>query len=283
MRLILSFILLGTVFVHAGDALPRETITGMADKYLHKQTFAGVPNGLSRQDALTAQKTYVESISRQLGPRIGYKVGLVTKANQERMRASGPVRGVLLKQMLLQDKAHVPISYAIRPAAEADLVVTIKDEGINSAKTIEEAARHVADIVAFIELPDNTVSTEQKMDGGVIEATNVGARAGILGDRVKVRSTPEFLAAFGKMQMILSDKEGKELVNSSAEVILGHPFNALLWLVADLQKTGEKLRAGDVISLGSPVAAITPKAGETYNLRYEGLPGGTLKASVSFN
>ena len=147
---------------------------------------------------------------------------------------------------------------------------------------MEEAAKHVAEIVAFIELPDSTVSTEQKMDGGVIEATNVGARAGVLGQRVKVQATQEFIDAFGKMQMIFTDKEGKELVHSQADVILGHPLKALLWLVNDLNSTGEKVKAGDVISLGSPMPAIVPKAGETYNLRYEGLPGGILQASVTF-
>src|SRR4051812_670357 len=178
---------------YAAERLSPETVKGMAGSYLQKHGFAGVPNGLPRQEALDAQNLYVRTISKELGPRVGYKVGLVTKANQERLGATGPVRGVLLKQMLLSDKAHVPVGYAIRPGVEADLVVTIKDAGINGAKTMEEAAQHVSEIVAFIELPDSTVSTEQKMDGGVIEATNVGARTGVLGQRVKVQATQEFI------------------------------------------------------------------------------------------
>jgi 2-keto-4-pentenoate hydratase len=49
-----------------------------------------------------------------------------------------------------------------------------------------------------------------------------------------------------------------------------------------LKKTGEKLKVGDVVSLGSPAPAIVPKAGETYRVRYEGLPGALLTASVTF-
>jgi 2-keto-4-pentenoate hydratase len=63
---------------------------------------------------------------------------------------------------------------------------------------------------------------------------------------------------------------------------MGHPLNAVLWLVADLKRTGEKLKPGDLISLGSPSPQVTPQAGDKFTLTYEGLPGGPLKASVAF-
>jgi 2-keto-4-pentenoate hydratase len=55
-----------------------------------------------------------------------------------------------------------------------------------------------------------------------------------------------------------------------------------VWLIKDLKKTGEKLKPGDVISLGSPSPQVPPKAGDKFTLVYEGLPGGPLEASVSF-
>lgn len=281
MRFLLC-LLASTALLHAGEKLEPEKVRALASDYLQKKTLGGIPTGLSSSEALAAQHIFVQAISKELGRKAGYKVGLVTKANQERMGASGPVRGVLLKKMLLPNNARLPVNFAARPAVEADLVVTIKDSGINKATTLEEVAAHVAEIVAFIELPDSQFAPEQKLDGGVLEVANVGARAGVLGDRVKFKATPEFIQAFGKMRIIFTDKSGRELVNKPADIILGHPLNALLFLVQDLKKSGEKLKAGDVISLGSPVASIPPQAGETYSLRYEGLPGGPLKASVQF-
>jgi 2-keto-4-pentenoate hydratase len=68
----------------------------------------------------------------------------------------------------------------------------------------------------------------------------------------------------------------------TADGLMGHPMNALVWLVEDLKRAGEKLKAGDVVSLGSPSPQVTPKAGEKFVLSYEGLPGGTIEAKVSF-
>ena len=45
------------------------------------------------------------------------------------------------------------------------------------------------------------------------------------------------------MKMIKAKAKGKAL--------LGNPLNAVLWLVKDLAATGEKLKSGDLISLGS--------------------------------
>ena len=107
-------------------------------------------------------------ISEKLGPRVGYKVGMVTKAGQERLGLNGPLRGVLLKAMLLPDKSEVPMGFAIRPIVEPDLMVRVKDAGINEAKTIDEAARHLDEVIAFLELADATLSTNEAVSGGVI-------------------------------------------------------------------------------------------------------------------
>jgi 2-keto-4-pentenoate hydratase len=97
-----------------------------------------------------------------------------------------------------------------------------------------------------------------------------------------VENTAEFYDAFGKISLVLRDGSGKEISSATADGVMGHPMNAVLWLVNDLKKTGEKLKAGDVISLGSPSPAATPQAGGKYVLAYEGLPGGTIEAKVSF-
>ncbi|HEY6168678.1 MAG TPA: hypothetical protein VI454_11605, partial [Verrucomicrobiae bacterium] len=53
--------------------------------------------------------------------------------------------------------------------------------------------------------------------------------------------------------------------------------------VKDLAATGEKLKAGDLISLGSFARPEPPKAGQTVTVRYDGLPGDPLAVSVSFS
>jgi 2-keto-4-pentenoate hydratase len=62
---------------------------------------------------------------------------------------SEPVRGQLLAGMLLQDGAAVPASFGARPLYEADLLLVVKDEDINSANTPEEALRHISAVIRF--------------------------------------------------------------------------------------------------------------------------------------
>ena len=72
-----------------------------------------------------------------------------------------------------------------------------------------------------------------------------------------------------------------ELGRGQGKVILDHPLNAVLWLNEELHHSGGRLKAGDFISLGS-IHAMRPPAGKTITVRYDGLPGGPLEASVRF-
>ena len=82
--------------------------------------------------------------------------------------------------------------------------------------------------------------------------------------------------------MTMTDQAGKELANAKAKVILGHPLNAVLWLMKDLSASGQKLRAGDLLSLGSIAPPLPPQPGQIIRQRYEGWPGGPLSVSVRF-
>ena len=275
---LLAALLLGfCASVHSQQVAPRE----VADSFLNKRSSPAFSKELTFAEAYEFQKQYAELLSDKLGARIGYKVGLVTRAGQERLGLTGPLRGVLLQEMMLPNNASVPVSYGVRPILEVDLMVRINDSGINDATTPEEALAHISEIVGFIELADNLLPSDAPTSGPIITALNVGARAGVVGATRKVEQTPGFLRAFSEMEMILRDKDGKEISRSKASDIMGHPLNPLVWLVQDLKKHGGSLSGGDLVSLGSPAAQITPKAGDSFTLSYEGLPGGPLKTSVS--
>ena len=48
-----------------------------------------------------------------------------------------------------------------------------------------------------------------------------------------------------------------------------------------VKKTGDRLKPGDVISLGS-IKAVPMPSGKTVVVRYDGLPGGSIQASARF-
>nr|MDJ0894521.1 hypothetical protein [Alphaproteobacteria bacterium] len=61
--------------------------------------------------------------------------------------------------------------------------------------------------------------------------------------------------------------------------ILGHPLNALAWLADHMTARGSYLEAGEVVTLGSVVKTIYPKAGTSIEAGFDRLPSVTLTIS----
>jgi len=261
-------------------ASPTTGAEQLARDYLAKREVQPFPKKLNMNEALRIQRAFVKQLEPTLGKPVGYKVGLVTREMQQRFGVDGPIRGVLLEKMLLDNGAEVPTNLFVRPLLEADLIVVVKDKGINKAASVLDVAEHLKELVAFIELPDVFVATNG-LDGAMLTAANVSARFGVLGQRNPILATPEFVRALERMTVTISDHAGNVLGREQGKAILDQPLNAVLWLVEDMKKSGEKLKAGDMISLGS-VKTIPLPPDKTVVVRYDGLPGGPLQVMARF-
>ena len=239
--------------------------------------------GLSLADGLCAQKAVVAALSADLGHPVGYKVGLTSKAVQERFKVPHPVRGVLLEKMLLPSGARIGVPYGAIPVMEADLVVRVRDAAINTATTDREVLRSLSAVVPFIELPDLAFAKGELLDGANLTAINVAARLGVMGDDIPVDASDGFAAALAAMTITMRDDTGKVLAQSSGSAVLGHPLNVVRWLVSDLRANGQQLRPGDVVSLGSfsPLMPAGPAIGRTITVTYSGLPGGDRAVAMT--
>ena len=223
----------------------------------------------SNADALCMQDKLVERLVPTLGEPVGYKVGLTSKAAQEMFGASEPVRGVLLDGMILDNGATVG-RYAARGVFEADMLVTVRSDEINIATTPMDVLRHIENVRPFIELADLVVAEGEALTPAVITGINVGARLGVAGPPVRVRATRSFLDQMASMTVRMSSSEDGEIFAVPGEAVLGHPLNAVLWLMND----GVKLEAGDVVSLGSFGPPQPAKPGQTVTVAYDGLGNG---------
>lgn len=233
------------------------------------------------KDAVCARDKLLEQAGPALGRVVGYKAGLTAKAVQERFNATAPVAGVLYESMILKDGATVPAGYGARPVWEADMLLVVRDEGINQAKTPEEALRHISAMRPFIELPDLALAQGEKLDGVQLAAINVAARLGVAGAEVPLAATPETMKLLAETKIVATDASGATLAESTGAATLGNPLNAVVWLIQDLAANGRKLSAGDLISVGSFSPLTPPKAGQAVTVRYEGFAG-TPKVSVRF-
>ena len=222
------------------------------------------------EDALCSQAKLAAVLEPRMGVVTGYKAGLTSKPAQERFGASEPVRGLLFQNMMLADGATLDAPWGARPMVEADLVLVVADEGINSAATPEEALAHISAIRPFIELPDLTLAKDQPLTAETITAMGVGTRLGVLGAPVMVGDPAEMSGKLEDMTVTLRDAEGGVLVQAPGRAVLGNPVNAALWL----RSKGVEFKPGDLISAGSFGPLFPPqKTKGGVSVTYEGLPG----------
>jgi 2-keto-4-pentenoate hydratase len=238
-----------------------------------REAVRGLRADLSMQDGECGRRRLVERLESSDNRIVGYKAGLTSKTVQERFGVSNPVRGVLLEKMLLADGADVAADFGARPVFEAYLLVEVTGEPLPQVKTPAGVLRTLVRVMPFIELPDLGVAEGEKLSAPLITFLNAGARLGVVGKPVQVEATQAFADALANMRVIVTDQDGKELARGSGAAILSHPLNAVMWLHEDLARGGVRLKAGDLLSLGSFTAPLVPKAGMTVTVRYEGLPG----------
>lgn len=250
--------------------------------YLANQPLDGYGDTLSLADAYCAQAKYVARIAEGYGVVIGYKVGFTGKPTQDRFNMPGPAMGVLLSKMIINDGSTIAPDFGFRTFVEPDMVVTVKDEGIMKATNELEAAAHLDEMRAFLELPALQLKQEVKLTGTTLVAFNIAARLGVYGEGVKIQATPAFVQAMADMETVLTDETGTVLQTAPGSNLLGHPLKVVLWLIDAMKSRGETLKVGQIISLGS-LGKLFPlhQHHKTYTLTYKGLPGGPISTSVT--
>ena len=239
--------------------------------YLAK-TPAANPEGLSTADGECTRAKVNKFLQQQTGDKvIGYKAGLTNPAVQKRFNASAPVYGVVYEKMMLPDGSTVDAKFGARPLFEADMLVRVRDAGINQAKTPADVLKHIDQVIPAIELPDLIVAAPPKLNGAAVAAINVGARYFVTGTPIAVTPDSQIAEALRTMTVVVSGAEG-ELDRGKGSDVLEHPLNAVVWLAQDLQRQGLALKKGDLVSVGSFSKLLPPKAGQHIQVQYQGLP-----------
>lgn len=263
----------------AQAACPDEaTMAALARNLLAQQPSQPIAGMTSLADGLCAQNRLVPMLSAHWGRPVGYKVGLTNPTAQQRFGVNHPVTGIIYENTVrLLSDGEVEARFGAVPTVEADLMVRVRDEGINTARDHVEILRHLDLVIPFIEMPDLALASG--LDGPNLLAINVGARLGVMGEAIPVQANEDFAARLASMTVVLGNDQ-RELARAPGTALLGHPLNVLPWLAQDLASRGTRLRAGDLVSLGGFSPALPTEAGRRYTVRYEGLLAAPVEVSV---
>ncbi len=235
---------------------------------------------LTMADALCARERLVAVFAQPWGDQVGWKVGLTNPAAQQRFGVPHPVAGAIFFGTLRERSgAELPARFGIAPAVESDLLVRIRDEGVNEAGDDPVALlRHIEAVIPFIELPDLVYGGTPPWSGPLLVSINVGARLGVLGPEIPAGANAAFAARLASMTVTLRHGD-REVSRAQGSALLDHPLNALAWLVRDLKEQGRRLRAGDYISLGGFSPALPAQPGD-WTATYQGLAAEPVSVTV---
>ena len=136
-------------------------------------------------------------------------------------------------------------------------------------------------IIAFIEIPDLVVRPGPN-NGPAFIATNAAVRYGIIGQAINASSDQAFVDSLGTMRVVATDNKGKRLVDTEGSVLMGHPYNAVLYLKDDLRRRGITLKVGDMISLGAYSSPSPIADTRQMTTVYSGIGGRDISVTVNF-
>jgi 2-keto-4-pentenoate hydratase len=256
----------------------------LAEQFLKKMPMTTtVEPGMTLQQAAKVQEEFVAVISKEFGEPVGYKAGLTNPNVQKAFGVTHPVRGTMLKKMMLPSGSTVPAAFAAIPMYEGDLLVRVGDEAINQAKSAEDTLKSLDAVIPFTELADMVFEKGVKLTAADIIAINVGATYGIMGTPIPLSATPDWNNRLKNFSVQLIDDKGTVIGEGKGTALLGDPLNVVLWIKDSLAVEGKKLKKGDLLSLGSLTRPTPAKPGTAVKSVYTGLdPKGPVEISVNF-
>ncbi|WP_407149877.1 hypothetical protein [Bradyrhizobium sp. ORS 86] len=255
----------------------------VAKHWLARKPLPLIDPSLSMDTAVCARDRFLSIIRPLVGAPVGYKIAAITPPAQRDLGIRDPLEGIYLAGMLSSATGSpVSVHYGCRPIVEAKLLVAVRDEGINEAVTVEDAARHIACIIPGIELGDSLADPRQKLTAPILILYNVGARAVLTGLPIAFDGSPRAVEALNSIVVTTTDgSTGKLIDRQSGRDMMEGPLNAVLWIVRDQNSRGVRLRPGDRLGLGA-LSRVRPYAGLRLATRWEGIAAEPVVVVASF-
>ena len=245
-----------------------------------------VSDSFYQQSVLAAKAQLWLSIDRRavITPITGYKVALAGSSAQAMFGLNSAVVGALFSDTVMKSPQRIDSSKFRRLAFEADLLAVVKSVDINQAVSVETVAENISHIMAFIELPLLSVAPGPFAGPDFIKS-NAAVKWGVSGAVLSASSNKAFINSLATMTVESFNAQGELLSSNRGSVIMGHPYNAVLFLLRELKSQNRSLKAGDIISLGSFSKPTLVGSMEQLTVIYSGIHsmGGSTQMCVEVN
>jgi 2-oxo-3-hexenedioate decarboxylase len=204
-------------------------------------------------DVATAYAVQDETLRRRLarGERlVGVKLGLTSRAKQQRMRISSPLVAWLTDAMVLPADAPVPRDRLIHPRAEPEIVFLIGTRLAGPGVTAATALAAVSAVYGGIEIIDSRYRDFRFTLPDVV-ADNASSGCFVTGP---VPALPDSLDL--GLEACLLELNGQVVDSATGAAVQGHPAEALALAANDLGRRGLAIEPGWIVLTGGMTDAV---------------------------
>lgn len=222
-------------------------------------------DGYAIQDAIRA-------IKAARGQRVtGLKAGLTSRAKMQQMGVEVPVFGVLFDYMRVAAGGDIRAAELIHPKVEAEIAFVLK-QPLRGPGCTAAAVLAATDFVApAAEIIDSRYENF-RFDLTSVVADNTSASRFVVGAEARAVGSLDLAAAGIEMR-----KNGEVVATATGAAVLGHPAEAVAELANHLAARGEEIPAGACIMSGGATEAVPVTAGDTIDVRIDGLGSVTMR------
>lgn len=218
---------------------------------------------IDMDDAYAIQAAWVKKKIEAGRRKIGWKIGLTSKAMQYALNIDIPDSGVLLDDMVFEDGATVPKDRFIQPRIEAEIAFFMKKDLSGPGVTVFDVLNATDYVTPALEILDTRilrVDAQTKKARTVLDTiADNAANAGIVTGGRAMRPDEVDMRWMGA---IVSRNAEVEETGLGAGV-LNQPARGIAWLANRLALYGERIEAGQIVLAGSFVRPIEARHGDT--------------------
>jgi len=219
-------------------------------------------------DVATGYAIQDETLRRRLArgeTLVGVKLGLTSRAKQERMGVSTPFVAWLTDAMVLPADLPVPQSKLIHPRIEPELVFIMGERLQGPGVTGAQALAAVSHVLGGAEVIDSRYR-DFKFAAGDVVADNASSGAFVTGP---IALSPEELDL--STEGVLVEVDGAIVDSATGAAIMGHPAEALALAANDLAKRGLAIEAGWIVLTGGMTDAVFAPPGSSVACHFSSL------------
>lgn len=228
-------------------------------------------DGLDLPTAYAAQRALVERKIAAGEHIVGTKLGLTSRAKQERMGITSPLTAVLTDRMLLSAGEPLGFDQLIHPRVEPEIVFVLRERLQGPGMTAARALNAIATVHAGLEVIDSRFADFSFALPDVVADNASSARFVVSSYGVPAVGLDLALEA---CLLRLND----HVVDSATgAAIQGHPLDALAIAVNDLAERGDFIEAGSIVLTGGMTDAIPVTPGDDIRIDFTSLGSVALR------